>query len=205
MTLQIGKKRWNSRDRLAPLKIRISAFKKSRYPAGFTLIELIIVATIIVVLVSISSPLFRTSFRDLELKDSAYNIGKLIKYGQQRAIVEERKYRLLIDSEKGAYCLFVESQKKEESEASTEKLTAAEGASVSGEGWERTNGRFGKYFYLPEGVKFKTEEDGDKITFLPNGRCEKVSIYVINQRNKIIEIRTNGKAGYVEISEVKEE
>lgn len=175
MILQIGRKR---RNRLT----------------GLTLIELIIVAAIILVLVAIASPLFRATFRDLELRDTAYNLSKLIKYGQQRAIIEERRFRLLFDFDKGAYHLLVKGDEEEELE------TALEGESVLKEKWENVEGRFGKYFYLPDGIKFKGEQD--KITFLPNGRCDKITIYVVGQKNKTIEIRTNGRAGYVRVSEV---
>lgn len=183
--------------------LKIGRKRQSR-PAGFTLIELIIVAAIILVLVAVSTPLFRATFRDLKLKDAAYNLSKLIKYGQQRAIIEEKRYRLLFDFEKRAYYLRVENEEPQEGESSA----SAKGESASGgEGeavfsWKKVTGRFGEYFYLPEGVSLKA--DIDKITFLPNGRCDKISIYVINQKNKTIEIKTDGRAGYVKVSEVTE-
>ena len=181
--LQIGRKRQNRR-------------------AGFTLIELVIVAAIILVLVAVSSPLFRATIRDLELQDATYNLSKLIKYGQQRAIIEEKKYRLLFDFDKGTYHLLVEEEKEE---AATEgKSSSGTGStSASGGGWKKTTGRFGEYFYLPKGVKFKGETD--RITFLPSGRCDKITLYVVGQKNKALEIKTNGRAGYVGVSEVKEE
>ena len=77
--------------------------------AAFTLIELIIVAAIILMLVAVSSPRFRSTFSDLELKDSSYSIGKIIKYAQKRAILEERKYRVIFDFENQSYRLLVES------------------------------------------------------------------------------------------------
>ncbi len=186
MILRIGRKR----------HIRPAAFipLEGRHIAGFTLIELIIVAVIIVVLVALSAPLFRGTFKGLELKDAAYNISKIIQYGQQRAIIEERRYRLLFDFDKKAYRLLVWDEKEKDS-----KLSAG-GASASGGGWKEVTGRFGGYFYLPEGVRFKGE--AEKITFLPNGRCDKISLYVVNKKEKIFEIKTKGRAGYVEVSEV---
>jgi prepilin-type N-terminal cleavage/methylation domain-containing protein len=168
--------------------------KGQNRPGGFTLLELIIVATIIGVLVAASIPLFRTTFRDLELKDAAYNIGKLIRYGQQRAIIEERIYRLLFDFDKKTYRLAVKNEDRNEDIISAEDKKSPT--------WKKIKGRFGKYFSLPEDLRFKGEQN--KITFLPNGRCDKFSIYLLNQKNKIITITTNGRAGYVEVSEVKE-
>ena len=191
----------------APSETLQGMMKKSKISngAGFTLIELVIVATIIVVLVAVSSPRFRATFRNIELKDAAYNIGKLIKYGQQRAIIEEKKYKLLFDFEKGAYHLLLEDERVKEAEVTA----PIEGESLPGEEveavpkWRKITGRFGGYFYLPEGITFKGE--ADKITFLPNGRCDKISLFIVNQKNKTYKIQTNGRAGYVKISEPEEE
>ena len=159
--------------------------KKRNRPAAFTLIELIIVGAIIVVLVAVSTPLFRRTFKDLELRDAAYNIGKIIQYAQQKAIVEEKKYRLVFYFEKKAYRLFSLSEEKK-------------GETISS--WKEITGRFGVYFYLPEGVSFKAGKD--KIIFLPNGRCDKISVYIAG-KDKAFEIKTNGRTGHVEISEVR--
>ena len=203
MILQIGKKKQSRPVMFTPLEIKTTLNQKARFLTGFTLIELIIVASIIVVLVAVSTPRFRNTFRDLQLKDAAYNISKLIKYGQERAIIEERKYKLIFDFDKRFYLLFVETEEGAKEQSSREEESTPEDTSSSNKGWEKATGRFGGYFYLPEGINFKG--DKDKIIFLPNGRCDKISLYLINKKNKIIEIKTNGRAAYVEVSEVKEE
>lgn len=189
-----------------PLEMRNIIPNKLKSLTGFTLIELIIVASIIVVLVAMSTPRFRNTFRDLRLKDTAYNISKLIKYGQERAIIEERKYKLIFNFDKRFYCLFVETEEGEGARRQLppedESTPSAEGVSSSDKGWKKATGRFGGYFYLPEGIRFKAEKD--TIIFLPNGRCDKISLYLVNEKNKVIEIKTNGRAAYVEVSEVKE-
>ena len=164
---------------------------------GFTLIELIIVSAIIAVLIAVSSPLFRNTFRDLELKDSAYNVGKIIRYGQQRAIIEEKRYRLLFDFDKGSYRLQMESKREEIVEAEGDDEDAPQKVTVRT--WEAAQGRFGGTYYLPENIDFKGDED--KIVFLPNGRCGTAEIYVYDKKNNLMRITTNGRAGYVEVSE----
>lgn len=165
---------------------------------GFTLIELVIVASIIAVLVAISSPLFRASVRDLELRDAAYNLSKIIKYAQQRAVIEEKKYRLCLNFEKKSYQLFVEKEMKEVS-AEEEGAALKENSRFL---WQKTEGRFGRDVILPKNVEIRGSSD--KITFLPNGRCAAVSIYLTGQQKKTIEIKTNGRAGYAKVSIVKE-
>lgn len=185
--------------------LKVGRRKQSK---GFTFIELVVVAVIIVVLVALSSPRFRATLREVELKDTAYTISKLIKYGQQRAIVGEKKHRLLFNFEKETYHLLIEDE-----EAAVEVPVPTEGESITGEeieteeiepatNWKRITGRFGGYFYLPEGIRFRGEKE--KITFLPNGRCDKISLYITNQKNRTFKIETNGRAGYVKISEPKE-
>lgn len=174
--------------------------KKRSNRRGFTLIELVIVAAIILLMVSVSTPLFRNTFRDLEFRDAAYNIGKVIQYAQQRAIIEEKRYKLKFDFDKRAYRLFVEGEKKVEAEPPQEGGIAAEEAAFA---WEKSTGKFGSYFYLPEDVTLKGEKE--EIIFLPNGRCDIISLYLVNKENKIFKIDTNGRAGYVKVVETKEE
>lgn len=204
MILQIGRKKQSRPTMFTPLEMRNIIPNKLKSLTGFTLIELIIVASIIVVLVAMSTPRFRNTFRDLRLKDTAYNISKLIKYGQERAIIEERKYKLIFNFDKRLYCLFVETEEGagRELPQEDESTPSAEGAPSLDKSWKKAAGRFGGYFYLPEGIRFKALKD--TIIFLPNGRCDKISLYLVNEKNKVIEIKTNGRAAYVEISEVKE-
>lgn len=201
MMLQIGRKK--QRNRLGCRRCSLSLTPKAHPPqakTAFTLIELVIVAAIILILVAVSTPRFRSTFSNLELRDVSCNIGKIIKYAQQIAILEEKRYRVIFDFENKSYHLLVESEENKFS-AGGKPVSYAEGASAPDGDWKRVTGRFGENFYLPEGVRFKG--DKDKITFLPNGRCDKSSIYVINKKNKVIEIKTTGRAGYVEISIVK--
>ncbi len=163
MILRIGRKRLNK-------------------DGGFTLIELILVAAIIIALVAVSTPLFRKTFQGLQLKDAAYNIGKVIQYAQQRAIIEERKYSLAFNFEGRNYQLYAWEEAGE------------------GKGFVRAKGRFHASIELPEGVEFKGEKDS--IIFLPNGRCDKITLYLIGKDKQTFALKTNGRAGYVSIEEV---
>ncbi len=156
------------------------------YPAsGFTLIELAIVASLILVLVVVSTPLFRTTFRGLELKDSAYNIAKIIRYAEASAVMEEKTYKIVFDFDKRAYWLLKESEKD------SEKI------------FEKAQGRFGSKIFLPKELSFTS--DKNELIFLPNGRSTKATISVVDKaRKKGFDVKTSGKAGKIEISDVSE-
>jgi prepilin-type N-terminal cleavage/methylation domain-containing protein len=153
---------------------------------GFTLIELAIVASLIAVLIAVSTPLFRTTYRALELKDSAYNIAKMIRYASASAVMEEKRYKIVFDFEKRAYWLLKESEKGSEKE------------------FEKVRGRFGNKFYLPKGILLTS--DKNELVFLPNGRSTKATVSVMDKaKKKGFDINAAGKAGQAEILDVKEE
>ncbi|MBN1872571.1 MAG: prepilin-type N-terminal cleavage/methylation domain-containing protein [Candidatus Omnitrophica bacterium] len=176
-------------------------YYSSRFDAktrGFTLIELIIVAAIIVVLVAMSSPLFMATFRDLEVKNSLYDLGKIIKYAQERAIIEEKRYRLILSFDRNLYFLLSEDANADKDEESGDSSGGGEDA-----GWEKVPGKYGKVYHLPEGAEFQGEVDS--LNFYPSGRCDSVTIQVKESDNESYEIKTNGRAGYVSISKTQGE
>ena len=116
---------------------------------GFTLIELLIVSVIILALVSFSTPLFRKTFTDLELKEAVSNISKLMGLAQQRAIIERYRYRLLFDFEGRQY-----------------RLSRIEG---EGQNIKALKDSFGRPFKIPQSVDVKGNTK--EIVFYPDGSC----------------------------------
>jgi prepilin-type N-terminal cleavage/methylation domain-containing protein len=148
---------------------------------AFTLIELLIVSTIILVLVSFSTPLFRKSFSDLELKETASNISKFISYAQQRAIIDRCIYKISFELEKKEYRLF----------------------RVSGEGQNLTyntlKDRFGRVFYIPKSIE--VESEFSEILFYPDGHCDIVGLKLTGKNKRVLSIRTTGVLGNVVTTE----
>ncbi|MFH0840242.1 MAG: prepilin-type N-terminal cleavage/methylation domain-containing protein [Candidatus Omnitrophota bacterium] len=152
---------------------------------GFTLIELLIVASLILVLVVVSTPLFRTAYSNLELKDSAYNIGKMMRYAEVSAVMEERAYKMVLNFENRAYWLLRENQKDSKGD------------------FEKVEGRFGEKFFLPKNLSLSG--DKSELIFLPNGRSTKATVSVIDKtKKKGFDIKTTGRSGQIEISDVSE-
>ncbi len=118
---------------------------------AFTLIELLIVSVIILALVSFSTPLFRKTFTDLELKEAVSNISKLMGLAQQRAIIEGRSYRLLFDFEGRQYRL---------------SRIEGEGQNIK---FVDLRDSFGRPFKIPESVDI--EGNTKEVIFYPNGSC----------------------------------
>lgn len=164
---------------------------KSKRP-GFTFIELMLVAILIGIVVGISTPIFRRTFGHLQLDDTCHNIAKLMRYAQQRAVVEREAYRLRFDSSRGTYWLEVE--KAEVDPLRTSKAFVP------------IRGRFGKRYPIPRGivVTFK-EEDVTAITFYPDGRADNVTIYVSDQKANAYTLKTARRIGYVKVVEGREE
>lgn len=153
--------------------------------AGFTLIELIIVTMLIMIFVALSTPFFKSTLRDLGLKDAAYNISKIIRYAEDCAIVEENTYKVVLDFENHSYAVY---RKKED---------------TSKDEFERIGGRFGQKFKLPESAAFSG--DTKEIMFYPNGQCDKFSVFIIGNNKEGYEIKSSGRSHKIEVLNTKGE
>ncbi len=151
--------------------------------AGFTLVELMLVVTIISILIGLSTPLFRRTFRDIQLENTCLNLSKLMRYARERAIVERLRYRISFDEEMRAYWL--------EAELSPEP------------GFQRIKGRLGKANPVPEDIKIKGQER--EVTFYPDGEADQTSLYLMNSNGKVYTLEVRGIDGYVKIFNYRRE
>lgn len=150
--------------------------------AGFTLIELALVAVVILIIISMSVPLFRKTFLRLELNNAALNIAKIIRFAEGRAITEGNIFKINFDFNKKTYWL-------------TQNSDSAPGAFKN-----LKNDRFGAIFTLPQNIGIKGEKN--YAVFYPDGRSDKITI-ILNSPEDTLYINSLGKAGYVSISEEK--
>lgn len=191
-----GKKQFlvKSKGRILHLGFRLppKPIPNSPSKAGFTFIELMLVAILIGVIVGISTPIFRRTFGHLQLDNTSHNLAKIMRYAQQRAIVERQPYRLKFNSSKRAYWLEV-------AKAEVDPLLASKG-------FVPIKGRFGKRYPIPRGtvVTFK-EEDATAITFYPDGQVDKVTLYLSDQKANTYTLTMAGRIGYVKVVEGRQE
>ena len=80
---------------------------------GFTLIELILVMTVLTIAVSITAPALANFFRGRTLDSEARRLLALTREGQSRAVSEGLPMDLWLDAQQGAYGLEAESSYEE--------------------------------------------------------------------------------------------
>lgn len=158
---------------------------RNNHHKAFTLIELVLITLIILILIGLSTPLFRRSFSDLTLKDSSYTISKLINYGQEKAIIERKNFKMHFNFQDRNYGLL-------ELDNSTEPPT-----------YKRIGGRFGRTFTLPQGILFKGSKN--EVIFYPDGHSDEGNIDIFNTKGEGYRIMIKGFGSRVEIKEVKGE
>jgi prepilin-type N-terminal cleavage/methylation domain-containing protein len=162
--------------------------KKYQSNAGFTLIELVFVILIISILVALSTPLFKRTFTNLELKNTSFNIAKIISYAREMAIIKRANYRVNFDPEKGKTWI------------TRLDTTAEEGPPA----YKRIGGRYGRVFSLPGGVMIEAETE--EITFYPDGRASlkgEIKITDESRRGYLLHVREFGAS--VKIEEIGSE
>jgi len=160
--------------------------------AGFTLIELIIVLTLLAVLSSAVIPVFSGSLGRVESDHTVRDLVALIKYGQERAVTDLKEYRLYLDPEQGHYFLMM-LKRTPEGEKDFVPLDEHQGEAL----------------VLPpriEMAKPKARKDRERdlyyIPFYPSGACDKARIPLeIKQegRDRKVTIETQGSLGRIVI------
>jgi len=173
--LLIGKKKFHQNSGFAPSpKILVW---------GFTLVELLLVVVIIGILIGLSAPLFRKSYDNFQLTDSAKNFVSLMRFAQVSSIVDRRRFRINFDSQKSKYWLTKESDP------------------ANPDAFSRIHGKFGRTVMVPKQIKIEFADDN--ITFCPDGTADEVVIYFSNRNNKFYTCLTEGQTGYVRLLDYK--
>ena len=183
-------------NKLKPnLRKRLQQFNQKRRflsLTGFTFIELMLVVVLIGIMVGISTPIFRRTFGHLQLDNTSHNLAKLMRYAQQRAVVERQAHRIRFDSGKRTYWLEIEKAKEDPLLAS--------------KGFVPIKGRFGKRYLIPRGVVVAFKEEGaTAVTFYPDGQADKVTLYISDRKANSYTLTTARRIGYVKVVEGRQE
>lgn len=146
---------------------------------GFTLMELIIVLTIIVIMSAAVVPVFGSSMAKLERDHAVRDFVATLRYAQERAVTDTREYRLALDPELNQYwllrCAGIVERKKT---------------------FELIDERQGKAMFLPERLSMKSvkarkerEERYYYISFYPNGACDRAEVTLQHTDERAVTVK----------------
>lgn len=154
----------------------ISVTKRRSSRQGFTFIELMVVIIIIMVLTSISTPLFKNTFAKIQLEQTLRQLQTFIGYLHQRSVIERKVICLLVDNQQKQYW-----GQMHDSPA-----------------------RLGSYSF-PEkftlDVKKITNPQDESILFYPDGAIDAVTIEILTPSGRSLSITTEGVYGGAKIKD----
>lgn len=154
---------------------------------GFTLLELIFVAAILIIVSTLAIPRFGKTFNFLQLQNFASDMVSFARYAQARAITEGKKYRVMFDS--------AEKLMKLQSCLEVEKEDG-----TKGESWNTEKAKS-----IPDYVTVKLEKGKGDINFYPDGTADEARVEVFVPSGKSYNILIEPATGYVKFEEAKEE
>lgn len=151
---------------------------ESRIKKGFTLLELLIVLTIIGVASAIVGVSLYRSLDDIRLKGSAKEIAAALRYARVQAVVEKRIYTFSLDPEKRLYYI-------------SAWFPLESPPSPGGEGWVMGN-------TLPKGITL-VSKDRVEISFYPLGSSTGGRFGIRNDKGSIWTLRIDSATGRVSL------
>lgn len=163
--------------------LKIDYSKQSSFSRhGFTLIEVLLVALVLVVVAGLTVPNFSTTFQKFELKKTAEDIVYVMRYAQSRAITKGKSVRLEFNVDGREYWL---------SEISTDEDTAELM-------YTKISGRMGRTHRYPPEIDLELEEGEEGIGFSEDGSIDKQHLLVCREQ-RCWTISTKEQRGYVRL------
>jgi prepilin-type N-terminal cleavage/methylation domain-containing protein len=159
--------------------------------SGFTLIELIIVVTILAMLSVGVVPVFNGSFRGLESDHGVRDFAAMVRYAEERAITAGVEYRLYIYTDENSYGL--------------QHLVKMDGEDKV---FEPVTVQRQKTVKLPRTLTFKNPRakkdrkgGGYYVAFYPSGACDDARINISSSEGKSYYVDTKGGIGKLKVSQ----
>ena len=163
---------------------------------GFSLMELIIVLTILALSVALVTSSMSNLSRTIELKAAAKKVSGILRYYRSEAINKGSVYQVLFDSESRAVKVQSVSLAEPADEKEADQKKAGEGAKT--------------LYGLPVGVQMKELDfpspeypcDLPAVEFYPNGGSNGGSVLINSPERKGYRIKVDFFTGMVEIEQV---
>ncbi|MDF7826840.1 prepilin-type N-terminal cleavage/methylation domain-containing protein [Pontiellaceae bacterium B12227] len=184
---------------------------KHKRRAGFTLVEVILVAVVITIITGIALPYFAGSYKGNKLRLSARTVSRMARYARAMSIMREEQMTVVLNHETmevwlgGFTAAKTNSADGELDQDVLDRLGYTDGKSDAGKdaGIEKEHHKF-----LPDGLSVKvfekdwTEEDDNyqdlyMIRFFPNGQCEWFELELEDNRGVSIRMENDPISGKI--------
>ena len=146
---------------------------------GLTFIELILVISILSILTAISTPLFRHTFDNLQVRNLCQDISKLTKYVQERAIMEQVIHRIDFDVNSKEYWVSIAKDP------------------LNPENFITLNNKLGRKRRFSPNIVFECAKP--YVVFYQDGRVDELTMYVSGANGKVYTLTNKETTGYVKI------
>jgi len=157
---------------------------------GFTLLELIVVLSIIMIMTAVVVPMYSGSVSWARKDRATRDVLARMKYAQERAITDVAEYRFYLNRDTGAFWLMREAETAEDGKKTFLEVDDA-GA---------TRG------VLPREMEFekpKAAMDRDRdayfVAFYPGGACDYATVIIALDKRTSTKISTKGRLGQLEV------
>jgi len=138
--------------------------------SGFTLIELILVMSILVFVVAMIAPSLRGFGVGRRKNDMATLLVGIANYGRTQAVTEGRTYRLIFDAQKPGFQLAVQA----------------------GSVYRPLAGDYGNKIEFVDGLQLRTDiapqPDGIHLDFHPDGRTDPAHVWITDKLGDTVEV-----------------
>ena len=169
-------------------------------PAGFTLLELLIVLTLIGLSFLLVVPRVSDSLANLELTSAVKKAAGSLRYARNRATAGKATWVVQVDFEKNRLVLFPEEERREDDALEEEDED-------DGKRPEK------REYVLPSGVRWKRVHRGEEswedetveILFLPTGGSSGGTLEMVNDRKRAYAINIDFITGTVRIEDITDE
>jgi len=172
-------------------ELRIKPFPAAshmRAPSGFTLVELMLVITIMGIMLGMLVPNFSPLLQGMTLKHASQAVAQILRYARSVAVERSTAAKVTFDPETGAILLATEADP-----VNSPGVYQEEPLPVAYPREYRTKV---KVPLIDKRSLFGTQEENE-LTFMPNGSTSDTFIYLVDENERVYTIGIIGLTGQV--------
>lgn len=149
---------------------------------GFTFIELILTTLIIMIIIGLSTPLFRKTYYDLRVNLQTKDLASLMNLAREKAIMTRVPHIIKLDVDKNTYRMLTVDLEKDETIL--------------------VEGKWGRRFHIASSLKVDSSKE--LIKFFPDGSSNGVSISLVDTSGSEAKINVNAGTGEITVGTEEE-